>query len=1220
MRARSLHELVGQPKQAKQMPHPAPGSQLEKLMNDPDLLTKNCTPRYPIVLCHGLYGFDVRGPFWGLEYHYWSTTLEVLRKQAKARVYVFAVPPTGSIAERAQSLHRFLCDPANGLKGQKINFIGHSMGGLDVRHLITAIKPDPSDYIPVSLTSLGTPHRGSPLMDWCNANIGVGVELRDNLLRKAGHVIEDTVQRPLSLKSPILKLKRSADNAMPQKDEEGGMSRLFNSLSAAFSSYMLNTFDQPAYAMLSTQYMNTLFNPTTPDDNRVRYFSVAARARNMAFWHPLWLPKLVMDKSEEMVTKGKPSEDSGNDGVVSVSSARWGTFLGVMEGWDHWDIRGPGGSNRVRQTHKINSTIELEEDPADEAEASDDHKETPLARGWLAINQTLAKLGVSPAQDSEYDDSSWDWLDAIRADDNQSSRDWLSAMFPDSDEPNSQSSHFGPIFPSSANDRYDDNNSVTEVAQKLAEWIASHLPQEKPKEEPAKQQNTVQRLLTGGKDRRINLWPSKWSLKIKSGEESPRGDVKSINGLAQRLAQPLTFVPVALSLQYITSSTLDNATALRVGEPAPLADVWDTDTFGRGRLPRIDDELLPLEWGQLQVLHTTDIHGWYQGHQKHSPPEPNYSGDWGDWVAFTQHMRKRADNDGVDLLFVDTGDLHDGNGLSDAFPSLPPEHPNYRFAVNGHVSNQVFALADYDVLTIGNHELYNYSVALDVYENFAPRWSGRYLTSNVNISLFEGDTRPIGSRYARFVTPNQNLRVQSYGVLFDFKLAAKGISVQDPVQMAQEPWFVESLHDGPVDVFVIAGHMPITGDNGGWDAVLGAIRKVHPTTPVLMFGGHTHVRDCRVPDAYSMALESGRYLETVGWMSVSDITGQPKFSRRYIDANPRNYAFHAHMGHAGNFGTERGRFVRSIMDAIAGAWNLTRFFGLAPQDYYLDRVPHGHEQSLLTLVQQHVLPEIVRPANPERAHEPSVILLNSGSQRFDVYAGAFTKNDQYVVSPFRDDFLYIADVPWGIARQLVHKLNSAGAEATEHAEHSEHAAQEGADTVFHRYLSFQWTSFWTKKLLKSVIANSTSASAATTGRPEQARRVEELLQQLRDDPTMVAPHSAFSKLGKLPSLGYVTIDGCPGQGDDTVHTPIPFSGEQPDYVAAEPSGISDDALVNVVFVDFILKPLVRLLNQADASRAYTAEDAKQWGNISTQWLYPLYAKHAWKRSVTDIQC
>lgn len=52
-----------------------------------------------------------------------------------------------------------------------------------------------------------------------------------------------------------------------------------------------------------------------------------------------------------------------------------------------------------------------------------------------------------------------------------------------------------------------------------------------------------------------------------------------------------------------------------------------------------------------------DLHIGYQGHQKLSPPEPNYSGDWGDWISFAHHMRRQARKRGVDLLLVDTGDL-----------------------------------------------------------------------------------------------------------------------------------------------------------------------------------------------------------------------------------------------------------------------------------------------------------------------------------------------------------------------------------------------------------------------------------------------------------------------------------------------------------------------------------------------------------------------------------
>lgn len=59
----------------------------------------------------------------------------------------------------------------------------------------------------------------------------------------------------------------------------------------------------------------------------------------------------------------------------------------------------------------------------------------------------------------------------------------------------------------------------------------------------------------------------------------------------------------------------------------------------------------PLSWGQLNFLHTTDTHGWLEGHLK----EQNYGADWGDFVSFVRRMREKADDYGVDLLVVDTG-------------------------------------------------------------------------------------------------------------------------------------------------------------------------------------------------------------------------------------------------------------------------------------------------------------------------------------------------------------------------------------------------------------------------------------------------------------------------------------------------------------------------------------------------------------------------------------
>jgi hypothetical protein len=69
---------------------------------------------------------------------------------------------TGSIASRSETLHRQLQERA---RNRSINFVAHSMGGLDCRHLISHIRP--TQYEPLSLTTISTPHRGSQFMDWC---------------------------------------------------------------------------------------------------------------------------------------------------------------------------------------------------------------------------------------------------------------------------------------------------------------------------------------------------------------------------------------------------------------------------------------------------------------------------------------------------------------------------------------------------------------------------------------------------------------------------------------------------------------------------------------------------------------------------------------------------------------------------------------------------------------------------------------------------------------------------------------------------------------------------------------------------------------------------------------------------------------------------------------------------------------------------------------------
>jgi triacylglycerol lipase len=113
----------------------------------------------PIVLVHGLLGFDrVQVAGYTLA-NYFPGIFELLQG-AGNRVYAPALSPTCSIAQRAGELRRFLLDSC---PHERVHLFAHSMGGLDARYLISRLAM--ADHV-ATLTTIGTPHRGSPFADW----------------------------------------------------------------------------------------------------------------------------------------------------------------------------------------------------------------------------------------------------------------------------------------------------------------------------------------------------------------------------------------------------------------------------------------------------------------------------------------------------------------------------------------------------------------------------------------------------------------------------------------------------------------------------------------------------------------------------------------------------------------------------------------------------------------------------------------------------------------------------------------------------------------------------------------------------------------------------------------------------------------------------------------------------------------------------------------------
>ncbi|RDX43419.1 hypothetical protein OH76DRAFT_1487894 [Lentinus brumalis] len=568
----------------------------------------------------------------------------------------------------------------------------------------------------------------------------------------------------------------------------------------------------------------------------------------------------------------------------------------------------------------------------------------------------------------------------------------------------------------------------------------------------------------------------------------------------------------------------------------------------------------PLVWGDVNIIHTTDSHGWLLGHQKSSFPEPNYSGDLGDFASFVTHMKQLAIEKDVDLLLVDSGDLHDGTGLSDGFP------PG---GVDGHESNKFLFELPYDVMAIGNHELYIYNNTYDMYKTFAPKLNGRYLSSNVNITVLDKFGKsvsvPVGERYVKFKT-RKGRKVTSLGVLFDFTGNDVNTTVQKVEDMVKEHWFAEAIKEEP-DFFLLAGHMPVTKDN--WPTVFNAVRAVHPTTPILILGGHTHIRDCVQFDGRSMALESGRYMETVGWMSAKlDHKGSTKnitFSRRYLDPNRVTYEYHTGRGNF-TFDTQTGKSITKGLNNLAEEFDLNQLFGTAPEDYTISQVPFPSNGSLLSLYAEAMKYSLT--VNNSRASNQNIMITNSGSQRFDVYSGPFTKNDQLTSSPFADSFLYIPDVPVSIASQVLPALNHAGANERRALIEEHERERYARGDVDMRYLA------WLEEM--------------------DSRN-----------------HGAERRAANNATLGYVTSDSCPGVGDDVIHSPLPFFSF-PDFIGTDaPSDLPADAPVDLVFVDFIESQLLEILNGLQSDKKYSSADVQSYTSVLASAVLGIYAEKYW---------
>jgi hypothetical protein len=336
-------------------------------------------------------------------------------------------------------------------------------------------------------------------------------------------------------------------------------------------------------------------------------------------------------------------------------------------------------------------------------------------------------------------------------------------------------------------------------------------------------------------------------------------------------------------------------------------------------------------------------------------------------------------------------------------------------------------------------------------------------------------------------------------------------------------------------------------------------------------------QDYKIFDSKSVALESGRYMETLGFMSIDGLsTGGTKddgvvsqktkvtFARRYIDNNI--YSMHHHSGkNEKSFPTKHGLKVSEAIGDARKSLDLTHKYGCAPHDYWVSRRPYPHNESIFTLIEKKMLPQTISKSDRAKSGGKALLITNTGAIRFDIFKGVFTKDTKFLVSPFTSAFRYIPDVPYKAASQIIKLLNNEGPIVLEMM--GQNAFLQPPEVL------------------------------ATRFRPN-------ILTSQKDEFASPGHKQAVLK-GENPELipGYTTKDDAGSDGDDTVHSKIEFYSVPNCIQSTIGFEGNDDQLpdtVDLMYNEFVQKWILLALEYT--GQKYTMDDTKSFTDIMTDWV------------------
>ena len=230
-------------------------------------------------------------------FNYWGAIPEILKEHG-ASIFYSGHDAWANIEDAANQIVCTLKSVLEKTGSEKVNIIAHSKGGVDVRYAIS--KMGAQDKI-ASLTMISSPNHGLKTMDSFYSIFG---------------------------------------------------KKIFK-----FCAFFVNVWfkilgdKKPDFFMATQQFRSSFmekFNSEIIDSPSIMYQSFAGKMKKPFSDIFMWFLNLVISFS-----------DGANDGLVSVESARWGNFRGVLEGRRFFGISHPHEVDGYRTNPKIKESENL---------------------------------------------------------------------------------------------------------------------------------------------------------------------------------------------------------------------------------------------------------------------------------------------------------------------------------------------------------------------------------------------------------------------------------------------------------------------------------------------------------------------------------------------------------------------------------------------------------------------------------------------------------------------------------------------------------------------------------------------------------------------------------------------------------------------------------------------------------------------------------------------